>query len=346
MTILKKSIKLCSLFALGALTFTSCSNDDDNTGSTGNPSPTTSTRLYTSNNADGNITFYDVTDMSNITTTSLITASVAADGIYYDGSTDTAIQASRSGLALEGFANATTQATQSNVNIDVTGTADMVSPREVAVNGNFYVVADNSDVDGDTTTADGRLFIYERLGDAFTLRNTITTDFKLWGIVFNGADLYAVVDATSELAVFNGFLFNSTDVTVLPSKRVVVEGIVRTHGITYDANTNTAVLTDIADATVSTDGGFHVIADFTTKLDATPNGGTIALSDQVRVAGSNTVLGNPVDVAYDGDTETIFIAEAANGRILAFNNIGTGGDLTPAVNNALVSASAVYLSKD
>ncbi|WP_241489679.1 hypothetical protein [Lacinutrix algicola] len=70
------------------------------------------------------------------------------------------------------------------------------------------------------------------------------------------------------------------------------------------------------------------------------------MSNQVRVAGSNTVLGNPVDVAYDGDTETVFIAEAANGRILAFNNIGTGVDLTPAVNNPLASASAVHLSKD
>ncbi|WP_241489680.1 hypothetical protein [Lacinutrix algicola] len=207
MTILKNSIKLCSLFALGALIFTSCSNDDD-TGSTGNPSLTSSTRLYTSNNTDGNITYYDLTDMSNITTTSLITTSIAADGVYYDGNTDTAIQASRSGLALEGFTNATTQVTESNVNIDVTGTADMTSPREVAVNGDFYVVADNSDVDGDTTTPDGRLFIYKRSG-----------------IVFNGADLYAVVDATSELAVFNGFLSNSADDTVLPSKRAVVEGI-------------------------------------------------------------------------------------------------------------------------
>ena len=69
------------------------------------------------------------------------------------------------------------------------------------------------------------------------------------------------------------------------------------------------------------------------------------MSSQVRVAGSNTMLGNPVDVAYDSMTETVYIAEAANGKILAFNNISSGGNLTPVLDYDLASASAVYLSK-
>ena len=346
MTTLKTTIKLFSTLALTSIAFTSCSDDDDNNIVNPDNETTVSTRLYTSNNADGNITYYDVTDMASISATTLITGSLAADGIYYDGNSDTVIQASRSGLALEGFENATTLASGSTISAAISGTADMLNPRELAVNGNFYVVADTEDVDGDETTPDGRLFIYEKSGDAFTLRNTITTDFKLWGIVFNDSNLYAVVDATNELAVFTNFLSNSTDATVSASKRIAIEGIVRTHGITYDVATDTAVLTDIADAAVATDGGFHVISNFTTKLNATADGDTLALSNQVRVAGTNTVLGNPVDVAYDSETETVFIAEAANGKILAFNNIGTGGNITPVVNNDLVSASAVYLSKD
>ena len=345
MTTLKNSIKLFSLFALTSIAFTSCSDDDDNNGNTGNEA-TVSTRLYTSNNADGNITYYDVTDMSNITATSLITASVAADGVYYDGSSDTVIQASRSGLALEGFANATTQASGTTVTAAIAGTTDMVSPREVAVNGNFYVVADNSDVDGDATTADGRLFIYEKSAGLFTLRNTITTDFKLWGIVFNGSNLYAVVDTTNGLAIFNDFLSNSIDATLSASKRIEIGNIVRTHGITYDANTDTAILTDIGDATIGTDGGIHIINDFTTKLDAMADGESIPFTDQTIIKGADTLLGNPVDVAYDSETETIFVADAKNGKILAFNNIGTGGNIAPVVNNDLVFASAVYLSKD
>jgi len=340
----KKSIQLFSLFALTAIVFTSCSNDDDNNANQNDN--TTSTRLYTSNNANGNITVYDVTDASNITATTLVTTSIAADGVYYDGSSDTVIQASRSGLALEGFTDVTSLSNGAVVTAAISGSSDLVSPREVAVNGNFYVVADSADVDGDATTPDGRLFIYEKDGTTFNLRNTITTNFKLWGIVFNGQDLYAIVDATGDLAVFSGFLSNTSDATVAASKRITIEGITRTHGIAFDVNSNTAVLTDIGSAADATDGGFHVISDFTSKLNTTPNNGTLSVVNQVRVSGSNTVLGNPVDVAYDAATETVFIAEAANGRILAFNNIGSGGNLTPVVNNSLMSASAVYLSKN
>ena len=108
-------------------------------------------------------------------------------------------------------------------------------------------------------------------------------------------------------------------------------------------------MTDIALASNGQDdGGFHVIEGFTNKLNATANGGTLALSSQTRVAGSSTLLGNPVDVAYDAETETVYIAEAGNGggRILAFNNIGTGGNLTPSFNSTLASASSVFLSRD
>lgn len=342
---MKKQIKTLSIIALSIITFNSCSDDDDN-NNVNPPTNTESTRLYTSNNADGNITYYDVTDLSNVSATTLVTASVAADGIYFDASTDAAIQASRSGLALEGFTDISAIASGTTITSDIVGTADMTSPREVAVNGNFYVVADNADVDGDDTTADGRLFIYERSNGTFTLRNTITTDIKLWGITFNGNDLYAVVDTTNQLAVYTDFLSNTTDATVSATKTIAVEGIVRTHGLTFDAASNTMVLTDIGSAADATDGGFHVISDFLTKFNNTADGGTLALSSQIRVAGSNTVLGNPVDVAYDADTETVFIAEAANGSILAFNNIGTGGNITPFINNTLASASAVYLSKD
>jgi hypothetical protein len=338
-----KSHSILASIILTSLVTVSCSDDDID-----NPEAMSSTTLYASNNSDGNITSYDVTDATSIATKTLITASTMADGIYYDSSSDAVIQASRSGLGLEGFSNISSLATNTSVTADISGTNDMSSPREVAVNGNMYVVADNADADGDNTTPDGKLFIYTKSGSTFTLRNTITTDFKLWGITFDGDDLYAIVDTTDELAVYNDFLDNTSDATLSASKRITVEGIVRTHGLTYDAGSDVMILTDIADATNGQDdGGFHIIENFTSKFSSAENGGTLALSDQIRVAGIDTLLGNPVDVAYDADTETVFIAEAGNGggRILAFNNIGSGGNLTPAVNNTLASASAVYITK-
>ncbi len=340
------SIKLFGLLITVSLFAFSCNSDDDSGSQT---PPTNSTKLFASNNTDGNITYYDVTDASNITTTTLLTTSLAADGIFYDADNDVVLQASRSGFNLEAFTGISALPNNTSIVSALIGTVDMQSPRETAVKGNIVVVADNADVDGDMNTLDGRFFVYESNGTEFTLRNTITTDFKVWGITFIGNDLYAVVDADNELAVFTNFLNNTSDATLSASKRVVIEGIVRTHGLTYDLNSNTMIMTDIGDATnTQDDGGFHVISNFASKFNAIADGGTLAVSDQVRVSGSSTLLGNPVDVAYDNATGTVFIAEAGNGggRILAFNNIGSGGDITPTLNNTLSAASSVYLSKD
>lgn len=332
-----KSLVLVTLFSA---TIVSCSDDND--------SKPLSTYLYTSNNANGNITYYDVSSMSNVISTTLLTTSTAADGIYYDKKNDVAVQASRSMFNLEGYSDVSLNTTGASVSIGISGSIDMKSPRELAVNGNFYVVADNTDVDGDANTPDGKLFIYMKSGNSFTLRNVITTNIKLWGITFDGDDLYAVVDATNQLAIYTNFLSNTSNATVSTSKTIAIEGLVRTHGITYDAMSDVMVLTDIAAATnTQDDGGFHVIENFTSKFNNTVNGGTLALSQQTRVAGSATLLGNPVDVAYDYATKTVFIAEAGNGggRILAFNNIGSGGNITPVMNTDLAAASAVFLSK-
>ena len=341
---IRNSKLIATLVIMVSFLATSCSDDDsNNNGDDGTIS------LFASNNSDGNITVYDVTSSQSITSKTLITTSTAADGVYYNSNTESVFQASRSGNNLEGFMNVDDLVSGSVINVGVTGTSDMMSPREVAVNGNLFVVADNADVDGDTNTPDGRLYVYTMSNGSFSLRNVITTNFKLWGITFNGNDLYAVVDATNELAIFTNFLSNTSTTTLSASKRIVIEGIVRTHGITYDAGSDVLVMTDIAEASNGQDdGGFHVIENFTNKLNATSNGGTLALSSQTRVAGSSTLLGNPVDVAYDADSQTVYIAEAGNGggRILAFNNIGSGGNLAPFFNSALASASSVYLSNN
>lgn len=339
-------LKFSALALVFGITFTSCS-DDDNDGD-GMNGDSKSTYIYTSNNSDGNITSYNVSDINNVMSSTLLTSTTAADGIYYDTDNDIAIQASRSNLGLEGYTSASLNTGGSTIAADIMGSTDMTSPREVAVNGNYYVVADNADADGDDSTADGKLFIYTKSGTSLTLRNVITTDFKLWGITFDGDDLYAIVDTTNQLAVYTDFLSNVSDATVSASKTIAIEGIVRTHGITYDAASDVMVLTDIALASNGQDdGGFHVIENFTSKFDSTSNGATLALSQQTRVAGSSTLLGNPVDVAYDNETQTVYIAEAGNGggRILAFNNISSGGDIAPVYNSSLASASAVYITK-
>ncbi|MCG1036736.1 hypothetical protein [Polaribacter sargassicola] len=341
-----KTIKIMALVCATAMSFTSC-NDSEN-----DIILETETKvLFTSNNSNGNVNIYNVSNINDVTSSTLTTNTLQADGIYYDESEDLVVQASRTTFGLEGYTDIDVSENSISLNVvaGITGSLDMSSPRELAVNGNFYVVADNTDVDGNTATSDGRLFIYTKTDDSFTLRNVITTDIKLWGIVFKGNDLYAIADTTNELAVYTNFLSNTSNTTVSSSKKIAIEGIVRTHGLTYDAMSDIMVLTDIGDATNGQDdGGFHIIKNFTSKFNSTSNGATLAASDQTRVSGNNTLLGNPVDVAYDNETETVFIAEAGNngGRILAFNNINSGGNITPVYNVDLASASAVYLHKE
>ncbi|AOW16185.1 hypothetical protein LPB03_01350 [Polaribacter vadi] len=339
-----KTIKTLALTCAIAVGLVSCSDNDNNDSIIQNETKV----LFTSNNADGNVNVYNVTNINSVMKSTLETSATAADGIYYDGSEDLIVQASRSTLGLEGYAGVSimSSAINATVTASIMSGLNMSSPREVAVNGDFYVVADNADADGIDITKDGRLFIYTKSGSNFTLRNIITTDIKLWGITFIGNDLYAVADTTNELAVYSNFLNNTSTTTLTASKQIAIEGIVRTHGLTYDSMTDTMILTDIGDADSGTDGGFHVIENFNSKFNNTANGATLAVNQQTRVAGSNTVLGNPVDVAYDGSTKTVFIAEAKNGKILAFNNINTGGNITPVYSADLAAASAVYFYKE
>ncbi|OAB78975.1 hypothetical protein [Cochleicola gelatinilyticus] len=336
-----KSIKFLAMAAIVSFGMVSCSDDDDNGGEI--PSEDLRVELYASSNTDGNVTKYDMSDMSNTTSEMFVTLSTDSEGLYYDDDTNELTLSSRAPLQLNTYANIDAATDGVTLNATISSSPVLLSPRDLAVNDDIYVVSDNADVDGDTTTNDGRLFVFVKGDNGFTLRNTVTVDFAVWGIEFVGNNLYAVVDKTNQLAVFTNFsASNTTDATVAASKTITVEGIVRTHGIGYDDGT--MILTDIGDAAVDNDGGFHIITDFDSKFSGVADGGTLAVSDQVRVAGSNTFLGNPISAEFDSDTNTVFIAERANGggRVLAFTNADAGGNIAPSVNNTLSGASSLY----
>lgn len=335
-------LKIGFFIALGTSIIVSCSKDDDSVE--GGPD-LESTQLYAANNNDGNITVYNLVS-GDVKT--FATASTMAEGVYYDADTDEIIQASRSSNQLNAYTGISALLNGSSLNISISATvsseSSLESPRDIAVKDNFIIVSDNADVDGNDATADGRLFIFTRNGGTLSLRNTVTTDFALWGIEFVGNDLYAVVDKTNQLAVFANFTASNTaDATVSATKRIAIEGIVRTHGLAYD--NGTMILTDVGNAMDDTDGAFHIITDFDAKFSGVSNGGILAVAgNQTRVSGQSTSLGNPVAAEYDADSNTVFIAEAVNGggKVLAFSNANAGGNISPAVNNNLSKASSLY----
>ncbi|WP_373518502.1 hypothetical protein [Pricia sp.] len=291
--------------------------------------------LYVTNNANGDITKYSVTGDSMVT---YKTASEAAEGIYFDKDEDLVVQASRSGLSLDAYKGLSMLTEDSDATADFSSAADFESPRELAVSGDTYVVSDNGS---------NKYFVYTKSGDSFTLNSTVEIPFPVWGITFKGKDLYGVVDTTGDLAVFNDFVANAKDGVLIPSKRVTIGGIVRTHGLTYDGTDDVMVLTDIGDAANATDdGGFHVIAEFSKKFDALSDGEVLPANLQVRVAGPSTSMGNPIDVAYDSETDAVYISEVGNGKVLGYTSIGDGGDLAPSYSKDLMAASSIYFSSD
>ncbi len=291
--------------------------------------------LYVTNNANGDITKYSVTGDSTVT---YKTESEAAEGIYFDKEGELVVQASRSGLSLDAYKGLSMMTEDADVTADFSSAADLESPREVAVNGDTYVVSDNGS---------NKYFVYNKSGESFTLTSTVEVPFPVWGIIFKGKDLYGVVDTTGDLAVFYDFEANAKDGVMMPSKRVTIEGIVRTHGLTYDGADDVMVMTDIGDAAnANDDGGFHVISEFSKKFDALSDGEVLSIRHQVRVAGPSTNLGNPIDVAYDSEADAVYISEVGNGKALGYTSIGDGGDLAPVFSKDLMAASSIYFSSD
>ncbi|MDX1760658.1 MAG: hypothetical protein R3218_00730 [Christiangramia sp.] len=325
-------------FLLLAVLLVSCSSDD----SLNSDVETSETAYLYVATHNGDVKRYDI-NTGKVTT--YANSSSDAEGIHFSAGSDALTIVSRSSnrlVSYPGIGALGSGGTQNPEN-ELLGSADLQSPRDLAVNGDFYVVSDDTDIDGDAETGKGRLFVYAKTGTGFFLRNIVTTKFKLHGIEFIGGDLYAAVDETNRLAVFRNFLANSFSGTRSADKIVTIQGMVRAHGLDYEDGV--MVVSDIGEAESSSDGGLHIIQDFDAKYNAATTGGFIGEADQLKIGGGNTLLGNPVNVEYDSAYDVIFVAEGLNngGRILAFNNAtSVSGNISPDLKYALPGVSALF----
>ncbi len=324
-----------------ALLLTSCSDED---GTLMTPTTTTSElKLVTTSNTSGKVSYINLLETTP-TAKSLTVNGIDADGAYFNSETDELMLASRTNNTLQLYKGL--NASVAN-NTDIlllqssTSNTDFNNPREIAVSGDKVIVTqDQNAANGNVN----KLIVYQKTSTGFTLLNSYTVNFKTWGIHIEGTTLYAVADLASDLLVFDNF-FSNPNGSILPTKRVTIEGLVRTHGITFSAADNRMVLTDVGSAASDSDGGIIVINDFSTKIAATANLGTIAMTNQVRIYGASSTLGNPVDVAYDAVTDYIYIAERLNagGKVLTFALPTTTGDAAPLNSRAEAGVSSVYL---
>ena len=93
------------------------------------------------------------------------------------------------------------------------------------------------------------------------------------------------------------------------------------HGIDYDAQSDSLVISDVGSAAVADDGKLYVV----------PGAGMAdGLTDMtVNIAGPATMLGNPVDLMISNGN--VYVAEKSNNMILRFDNIlnQDSGDVMP-----------------
>ena len=296
-------------------------------------------RVFASTNTGSNFTVFDVSDLSDIDRVTATTNSMDADGIFYDDDRNVVYQLSRTESVVNAYTNIEHFTGDTTVTPAFSSTSDFTNGREITVSGHKLVVAD--DVDDMN-----QLVVYTIRDGSLTLDRIYRVDFNLWGIQLVGNTLYAVQDNTNMLAVFHDF--GSEPAGDLTADQVVaIEGIVRTHGLNYDADNDIMVLTDVGDGAVDDDGAFHVIEHFSDKLMKAGDQGTIALNKQVRVSGDKTYLGNPVDVALSVEKKKIYVAERANGggRFLIFDYPSKSGNMKPVANLNYEGASAVYLNE-
>jgi hypothetical protein len=86
---------------------------------------------------------------------------------------------------------------------------------------------------------------------------------------------------------------------------------VNLHGVIYVQSADTLLLSDVGSAMDPNDGQLFVINN------ASSANGNVAVTAQI--GGNNTLLGNPVDITFDGNN--LYVAEKSNDVILRFDNI-------------------------
>lgn len=328
------------LFAIlpASLALLSCTKDED-VKEDDKPKPTkSSVTLFATSNTGANFTQFDVTNIADISTKNLVTLNIDADGINYNKSLDIVAQVNRTEDKVDLYTNVSNFQTGSAITPTISSTSNFTNGRELVMTDNKIVVAE--DVDGAN-----KLIVYNYTAAGITLDKIFNVSINLWGITIDNNTLYAVQDNSDSLAVFENF-FSQPVGDLAPTFKVQVEGIVRTHGITYDASTDIMFLTNIGDAASATDGGIHIIRNFNAIIGLAEISGTIDANSQLIIEGDNGMLGNPVDIAYDNKNNKIYVAERAvdGGRILGFNMPSTSGNIAPIYSGLYPGASSVSIS--
>ena len=305
------------------------------------PTLTTQAQLFVSSNTERTIGVYSILEANNVAEESFTGYALDADGIYYNSDTDILYQMNRFNNSINAYADVNSSLSQGLSPSFLAGSkANSRNAREIAYSNDRIVVAQDASASNGDQNA---FYVYSAANNNLNLTNVYTTDINLWGIHVEGEKLFAIVDNSNMLAEFDDF-FSNQGTSVTPNRTVSVDGLVRTHGITYDASADIMFLTDVGSAASDSDGAYVIIRNYTQAAED----GMISSGEQTRISGPASSLGNPVDIAWDADRRMIFVAERANGggKVLGYIMTMASGDLEPSFEDGFPGASAVHLATD
>lgn len=227
-------------------------------------------------------------------------------------------------------------------------TTGMVSPKGLDIDdgSGLVMVADN-----DAAAPAIRVFGAEAAGNVAPLF-VVALSERPWDLDYDPvADRLFVAMTDGTVAVFDAFVASQggtgPDRTITP--RYPTTGgtaqAVNLHGIVHVGGAaDSLIVSDIGNATLATDGKIFVIAaastaDGVTDVALQINNGNDALL-------GNTMLGNPVDLAFDG--VDLYVAEKSQDAVLRFEDIlnSTGGSVAPAATMAQDSPESVAVVPD
>lgn len=333
----KKRIILQFLYLLPLFILSACTKDDNEAM----PQSTIS-RLYVSNaDTDAavvNTMIFDPADLSTFTDPYKFDSKLPdGNGILFNPYSGTVIQVSRKNKNIRTFrVNTDGSLTNANSFVD----EGLLSAREMAYDRSRDVLYISSNIDS-------AIYVYVK---ASSLTGTVSAFKKLklngqpWGIHLDNNRLFVAIDLDrKEVQLFE----NVSDLAVgniSPAKKITINGANRLHGITYSADRDILLITDIAESSASgydTDGKIYVIKNVATEFMA--NGKLVTPTSTIK--GFNTNLGNPVDIAWDDrvSKDLIYVAEKANRKILVFK-LNDNGDVKPSAIASLSSSpEAIYL---
>lgn len=191
--------------------------------------------------------------------------------------------------------------------------AGLVSPKgiEIIESMNVVLIANfgANNIKGFTLDAEGDV------APTVFIDDLGATGASIWDILYvEASDTLYATGTSGDILAYDNFSqdLGTNGVRVVSPGNADLEKVtINLHGLAYAADSDTLIVTDVGAADDATDGHIYAVPNISSAQ------GNTAVN--LHILGPDSMLGNPVDVAWDGSG--LYVAEKANSAFLYFGNL-------------------------